>query len=367
MWLMGFLLLLTGCNSEPSNKQQEQEQKQQEAEPFCLDDPFKSQVKLLELEKQVLSQSVHFTGRVQAAQDDLLDFKSPLDGTVQMVHFELGDYVKQGQVMARVASTEITQLKGEQLNLESEIELLEESVQVKKDMLSGGLSSNLEVLELKNSLKQTKNKLNNINHLLSFYHSTAQEGVFEILAPKSGYVVKKNINNNSTFSAREETLFSLSSLEHVWVLVDIHARDIPKISTGASARIMTNAYTDRTYQGVVSQMSQVLDENDKVLKARVELDNKDLSLKPGMSAEIWVSSNTSKKREEVAIPNESLIYADGKQYALIYVDDCQIEIREVDPILANDQYTFVNKNFETGELLINSHELLLFEQIRKNL
>lgn len=362
-WTIPFIMGL-GVLGSCENPNTEEENTEETESTFCLEEPFRSKVQINELKKVPVTDNLHFTGAIHYAEDDLIVYKSLLEGTVTHVHFELGDKVNKGQKLATIHSAELNQLQKEKSQLESELALNEEELKISQEMLEDGLASRIEVQKLENEIKKAKSALQSLASELSMYSSTDQQGVFEIRSPKSGFIVQKGLNPGTNISALDDALFSISSLEKVWVLVDIHARDIPNVKRGAKAVVQTTSYPGRLFEGQIDQVSQVLDEEDKVLKARVFLKNTDLLLKPGMHAEAWVQKE-SELEEAVAIPNANIIYHNKKQYCLIYHDDCHIEMREIDHFAINDEFSYVKAGFEEGEKIVASHELLIFEEVNK--
>lgn len=362
-WTIPFMMGL-GVLGSCENPHAEEENSEKVEHTFCLEEPFRSKVQINELRKIPVTDNLHFTGAIHYAEDDLLVYKSLLEGTVTHVHFELGDKVNKGQKMATIYSAELNQLQKEKSQLESELTLKKEEFIISQELLEDGLAARMDVQKLANKIEKAESALRSLVSELSMYSSTDQPGFFEIRSPKSGFIVQKGVNPGANISALEDALFSISSLGKVWVLVDIHARDIPNVKRGAKAVVQTTSYPGRVFEGQIDQVSQVLDEEDKVLKARVFLKNADLLLKPGMHAEAWVQKE-SELQEAVAIPNANIIYHNKKQYCLIYYDDCHIEIREIDHFAINEEFSYVKTGFKEGEKIVASHELLIFEEVNK--
>lgn len=357
-WLTSLIVIAFSCQNRDSKPEKELLD-----DIFCLEEPFRSKVIKQSFEELPVTNNIHFTGSIHYAQNDLVLFRSLLNGSVNDVNFELGDYVQKGQVMATIVSNELNELEESRNNLKSRLSLENRQLEVTKSMAEDGLASSLEIKELQNSIQILTNSLTAIERSLTMYNSTDQQGVYQILAPNTGYVVHKNINPGANISAFSDAVFSISSLEKVWAMIDIHARDIPTVKREAPVQIKTTAYPELLFEGKINQISQVLDEEDRVLKARVELTNKEKLLKPGMNAEAWIENN-SKDEIRIAIPNESIIYHERKQYCLVYKDDCNITINEITPYASNDIHTFIEEKFEPEELLVISHELLIFEHLK---
>ncbi len=69
-------------------------------------------------------------------------------------------------------------------------------------------------------------------------------------------------------------------------MANIYTSNIAEIKEGMPVNITTLSYPGKTFQGKVSVLSQVMDNDSKVLQARIVMPNKDLLLKPGMMVDI---------------------------------------------------------------------------------
>ena len=105
-----------------------------------------------------------------------------------------------------------------------------------------------------------------------------------------------------------------------------------------------------------------MDEEAKVLKARIVLDNKDLKLKPGMLVDIHALKESQTKA--VSIPTAALIFSDNQNYVLVYKDDCNIEVRKITILTQNTHRTFISEGLEDKESVISKNQLLVFGAIR---
>src|SRR5690606_41761016 len=96
------------------------------------------------------------------------------------------------------------------------------------------------------------------------------------------------------------------ALPILWAMANIYSADIAHINEGMDVEIKTTSYPDEIFKGKIEVISQVLDENSKVLKARIVLNNKDLKLKVGMMADVFALKKMDK--QEIAVPTYSLVF-----------------------------------------------------------
>jgi len=331
---------------------------------FCLNDQLKKSTKIVSIADRSILEQITLTGKVEYNENDLVAYKSLLQGIVTKVNFELGDYVKQGQVLAVVKSAEIQGMAQEKRTYQNQIELLRKQIKTKKELLNDGLASQPEVAELEFELKAAQIEIDKINNTLKIYKAIG-DGQFQIIAPKNGYVVQKDISVGQSITADgDDNLFSISNLNQVWVMVNVYANNLKYVKVGDFVKVRTVAYPDRIYSGRIDKIYNIFDNDEHVTKARVVLENQDLDLKPGLSADIIIDQEKA-FGNAFAIPKNALIFENNKDYVIVYKDDCNIEIRRVTPISSNEEYTYVKEKFASDEKIITTNSLIIFEELNK--
>jgi len=352
------LVCCFGCNSS----QQQQEKLINEEKQFCLNDHLKESTDIIEAKETAIVEQLTLSGKIEYNENDLVTFRSLLLGVVERVDFELGDQVKRGQVLAIIKSTEIQSLFQQQKVQQNQIDLLSKLLITKRDLLKDGMISAPEMLQVENELGNAKIELNRINQSLQLYHAFG-DGTFQILAPKNGYIIQKDISQGQIITQDSEVLFSISNLKEVWVMLNVYASNLRYIKTGDHVKVRTIAYPDQVYTGKIDKIYNVFDANEHVMKARVVLENQNLNLMPGLSADIIIDKERSNETA-LAIPNKALVFSNNENFMLVYNSDCKIEAKKVDIIASNEEVTYVAEALGKDEKIIGSNVLLIFEQLR---
>lgn len=353
-------ILWSSCTSKEQKNTAEKDTQDQ----FCLNEQLKNTTIISDVREQAIQDQLTLTGKVEYNENDLVSYRSLLQGIVTQVNFELGDYVKQGKVLAVIKSAEIQGMSEEKRIHQNQLELLRKQIQTKKELLNDGLASQPEVSELESQLISTQIEIDKINITLKIYRSIG-DGQFQIIAPKNGYIVQKNISPGQSIAAdAENTLFAISNLNQVWVMVNIYANNLKYVHAGDLVKVKTVAYPDRIYQGKIDKIYNVFDDNEHVTKARVVLENQDLNLMPGLSADIIIDKKNT-IGNAFAIPKNALVFSNNKEYVVVYKDDCHMEVRKVSTITSNEEYIYVNEKFGPNEKIISSNALILLEELNK--
>ncbi|MBM4327411.1 MAG: DUF3347 domain-containing protein [Deltaproteobacteria bacterium] len=100
-------------------------------------------------------------------------------------------------------------------------------------------------------------------------------------APISGVVMKK-MAVLGQFVKEGQEMYVINDLSRVWVKLDAYETDMPWIRYGQEVTFTTSSAPGKTFKGKVLFIDPVLDTKTRSVKVRVEADNPDLSLRPGM-------------------------------------------------------------------------------------
>ncbi len=351
-------ILLLSCSKAEVPSTQEKKEK------YCVNAELKKAMQMQLVNEQPIQEQLMLSGKIEYNDNDLVGFKSLLQGVVDRVYFEQGDYVKRGQVLAVVQSAQIQDLALQRRYYQNQITLIQKQIKTKKELLSDGMASLPEVTQLEHELNSNKIEIDKINAALQLYKAVGN-GQFQILAPKNGYIVQKNISVGQTITDNEdEKLFSISNLKQVWVMVNIYASNLQYVHLGDNVKVRSVAYPDKIYAGKIDKIYNVFDDNEHVMKARVVLDNQNLDLMPGLSADIIIDKKNV-LGQGYAIPKEAKIFENNKEYVVVYRNDCDMEVRRITQIGQNEEYIYVQEKFKPNEKVVIKNALLLYEELNK--
>lgn len=192
--LMALLLSFVSCGQGTDQTKEGEEDKQ---DKFCLNEEFKKKIALEPLAYRPVKEQISLTGSISYNEDDVVKFKSMLEGVVENVQFNLGQFVKRGQVLATVRSTSVNDMSNERQSLTNQIALARQKVSSTQSMFQDGLASARQVEEVRMELATLQSALQSLDANMNLYNATSHRGVFEIKAPKDGYIVEKNLKSGS--------------------------------------------------------------------------------------------------------------------------------------------------------------------------
>jgi cobalt-zinc-cadmium efflux system membrane fusion protein len=101
--------------------------------------------------------------------------------------------------------------------------------------------------------------------------------------------------------------------------LDIYERDLHKVMQGQPVEITTDAWPDRVFEGEIVYVADILDTVRRTVRARVEVENGDRALKPGMFATAIINSESG--RPAVAVPRDAVQTVDDQEVVWIPTDE----------------------------------------------
>jgi HlyD family secretion protein len=136
----------------------------------------------------------------------------------------------------------------------------------------------------------------------------------KILSPVDGIVVSRAVDVGQTVAAsfQTPTLFTIAQdLTKMQIDTNIDEADIGKIKTGQDVEFSVDAYPDNTFRGVVDQVriAPITVQNVVTYDVVIKVDNTDLRLKPGMTANVSVV--VAAKDAALKVPNAALRFRPG--------------------------------------------------------
>ncbi|WP_343584220.1 efflux RND transporter periplasmic adaptor subunit [Flavobacterium sp.] len=350
------LMLVYGCGKK-------EEVKETKDEKFCIDKALKEKITIEPIQKRTVSESINLTGNITYNGDHVVQFNSLVEGIITKTNFSLGDYVKKGQVLAEIKSTELNSMQSESRSLQSQIAVAQRNLQSVKSMYDDGISSQKDLMQAQSELDVLKSSLENVKANLAMFSASSERSVFQIKAPTEGYIVDKNISPGMQVTDGSNSLFTISDLKEIWVLVNVYTSNLKNVTENMPVDVTTTAYPGEIFKGKIKMMSKVFDEDEHVLKARVVLENANLKLKPGMTADILIDKSTGGEAL-VAVPAKAAIFDNNRDYILIYKNDCTIETREINPVIKNNNWLYFDKDVKEGEMVITKNQLLIHERLK---
>jgi RND family efflux transporter MFP subunit len=187
-----------------------------------------------------------------------------------------------------------------------------------------------------------------------------QTGKFErtvnLYAPVSGYVTEKMVLQGQKIMMND-SLMVIVDLSRVWGEIDIYETDLPYIKIGMPVEVTLSYWPGKTFTGRVSFLNPFMDAETRTMKARVEIPNAGLVLKPNMYGDARLSYNIGKR---VAVTEQAVMQTGVRNYVFIEGKDDLVVPYEIKiGVRSSDGYYEVLSGLKGGERVVTSANFLV--------
>lgn len=234
-------------------------------------------------------------GEIRFNEDRTAHIVPRLAGVVEGISANLGQWVKKGQVLAVIASTDLSEQRSELLAAQKRLSLAKTTFEREKKLWEEKISAEqdyLQARQVKNeaeiAVHNAQQKLSAIGASSNVSSRTGALNRFEIRAPFNGMVVEKHITLGEAVK-EDASIFTISDLSTVWAEIIVPAKDINVIRVGEKVTIRATAF-DSTASGTVSYIGALIGEQTRTAKARVTLSNPQMAWRPGLFINVEIVS-----------------------------------------------------------------------------
>jgi membrane fusion protein, copper/silver efflux system len=183
-----------------------------------------------------------------------------------------------------------------------------------------------------------------------------------IHAPIGGTVVDKKAFEGQ-YVKEGERLYTIADLSKVWVLADLYEYELPWIRKGMPAEMGLSYIPGKRFKGRVLYVYPYLDEKTRTAKFRLEFDNSEHRLKPGMYANIYLESTIAK--DSLVVPQEAVIDSGVRKLVFVALGKGKFEPRDVKlGVEGNNHEVQVLEGLNENEQIVISAQFMLDSESR---
>jgi len=146
-----------------------------------------------------------------------------------------------------------------------------------------------------------------------------------LYSPVSGTITGRNVSHGERIESAT-SLLDIADLTSVWVLADVFESELPFVREGQEATITMSYLPGRSLTGRVSLLSPLVDAMTRTVKARIELDNRDLALRPGMFANVELHADLGTR---IAVPKDAVLRSGTRDLVFVHPAEGSFIPREV--------------------------------------
>jgi len=306
-----------------------------------------------------IAESVKLNGKIIPNESKQAKLYALVSGKIKSLSVELGDYVKKGQTLAVLQSTEVAGVANDLSLAQSNVDITRKNLESTEDLYKSNLATEKELTAAKLEFNKASSELNRANQVSSI--TGGSNATYLLKAPVSGNIIEKNITNNSEVRQdNNASLFTVADLSTVWVIASVYESDINKIHIGDNVIVNTLSAPEKNYNGRIDKIYDVLDPASRTMKVRISMNNPHNELKPEMFATINVKGKTEGRM--LSIPSRAVVLDDSRQYVVVKKDKQQLLIRPITVVKRIGDKSFVTGVTE-GEQVVTNSQVFLYEAL----
>lgn len=321
-----------------------------------------TQLKFIKLDSAHLMQSAEqfvAVGEVSFAEDNVVRVFPIVSGKVESVSVSLGDYVQKGQLLATLLSGDISVYQRDYSIAEANLEVAQKNLGRAEELFKSGMMSETELAEAKKNFANAKSEFDESKQVLNLYGgSSQQDAIFKVLAPRTGYIVERNINTGTQIRTdNSASIFTISDLKTVWIWANVHEGDISKVKEGDEVEVKTIAYPDEVFHGRIDKINSVLDPASRVVRVRTELINKKGLLKPEMFATVQITPRNAGK--VLVVSNNAVLLENNQYYVMVEKAKGEFVKVQIQPGRVFHRHTEVKEGLVRGNRVVTEGSLFV--------
>lgn len=239
--------------------------------------------------------ALQLAGEIRFNEDRTAHVTPRLAGVVESVRANLGQQVKKGDILAVIASADVSGMRSELLTAQQKQVLAEVTFMREKKLWQDKITAEQDYLQAQQALREagivTRNARQKLAAIGASTATTGSPGAlsrYELRAPFDGAIVEKHIALGEAVK-EDSNVFIVSDLSSVWAEVVVPARDLNVVRVGERATVRATSM-DASANGVVSYVGALLGEQTRSATGRVTLANPSLAWRPGLFVNVTLTS-----------------------------------------------------------------------------
>lgn len=306
-WCAVLVLLLQGCEAQSPAKEAPDDHESHDGHDGDddRDDHADSEVRLSQAALEgggirlappraaTLEQSLEVAAEVELNPDRVAHISPLVAAKVLRVDVRKGDVVKPGDTLVQLRSVELGQARAELRRARALMDVAQRNRERQRQLRKEGITSERSLLEAELAFDQANAELEAARSgLLVFGLSGGNGPDMTLNSPIDGTIISRHATRGENASP-DDTLFVVADLSTLWVIGQVPERSVSQVKVGMPATLRLTAFPGKSWSGKVDYVGSTLDATTRSLPIRVEVENSEGLLRPGLYGTIGLSADTS--------------------------------------------------------------------------
>jgi membrane fusion protein, heavy metal efflux system len=260
-------------------------------------------------------------GVIEADPTTVVRIYPPVTGHLVKIWVQLGDAVKEGQLLATLTAPDFLQAQDNFIKARSQLNLTDKQLRREQALWDAKIAATGDLETAKANYEQAKSDYDDTLSILRSYGFDPDKDQFgqpfRLISSVSGKVVDMSTGKGEYKTDPTQPLMTVADLSHVWLSANVQEKDLHFLSVGQGIAATLIAYPDQPLKGKVLYIGDMLDPDTRTTKVRFLLENQDSRLKPGMFATVFLRGIP---KEEITIPTTAVVQIGNSAFVFEQTD-----------------------------------------------
>ncbi len=231
------------------------------------------------------TKTVHLQGRIEYDETRIRQISAWLPGRIERVYLDYtGVSVREGEHLVDIYSPKLINAQEDFLQALKSYDLLDANalpiIRETAAQTIGDAREKLFLLGLKRGQIGALEANWEINYRITIY------------SPSTGIAIQKHVNEGA-YVETGTPLYTIAELEHVWLVAEAYESDLAWLHFGQQAEFEVRSFPGTFFNGRISFISPSVDPATRTIKVRINVENPEQRLKPGMFANATIHSKVT--------------------------------------------------------------------------
>jgi len=321
-----------------------------------------------------IARTLSLNGEVEFDRNHLAHLTSRVPGVVRALPRQLGDTVKQDEVLLVLESRDLTTAKSAYLAAQSRLELEQSNFERLKGLWQDKIAAEHDFLTARQAQAEAKIAFETTKQTLLALGLSNSEiarlpqadptslGHYELRAPFAGTLVEQHVTLGEQVQPDEDA-FVLAALDEVWLTARVYEDEIARVQIGQHGTVTVRAHRQERFSGTVTWIADAMDQATRTLPVRLNVPNEKRQLKAGMFAE--VALNIGSKDDVLTVPSSALEVEPNAKFVFVQTEPGHFERRDVEAGIRSEDTVEITSGLREGEQVVATGGFLLKSELEK--
>lgn len=184
----------------------------------------------------------------------------------------------------------------------------------------------------------------------------------ELKSPIDGAVIERK-STVGELVTKGTAIYTISEPKELWVIAEVRERDIARVHDGQVVRFNVLAYPGEVFEGKVGRIGTVVEREARTIEGRIEVDNSDGRLKPGMFATVEIV--VGRLDGVLVVPFSAIQREADIESVFVSIDADHFEKRMVKTGLKQEASVQILEGLKEGDPIVSDGAFILKSEMMK--